>query len=165
MFRIQRKADCKGRAFSFFAVNIYRALVHFNKLPDDGQAESVFAVCRIRPGHVRLIKPLPYMLNFLFGDADSGVFDFNHRFFIAFIPAQRDVSVLRKLNAVFRDVDENLDQPVIIGEHFDAVLHLNPQLILFFLRLLIEMLFNNFKHLDERQTELVQFDLLGSDFS
>ena len=41
------------------------------------------------------------MLNFLFGDADPGVFDFNHRFFIAFIPAQRDVSLLRKLYAVF----------------------------------------------------------------
>ena len=60
----------------------------------------------------------------------AGILYFDHRLLVVFPASQPNGSVRCELNAVLRNIDEYLDEPVVIGIDHHMILHIEDQLML-----------------------------------
>lgn len=112
--------DREGGPLPVLALDSHLAAVQEHQLVDDGQAQSGLAILGVHPGTISLVVAFPDIGQLIFGHPDSVVGHLELAPISDLSSLDLDQAILSELNGILRNVEHNLDKPVIIS--------VNPQL-------------------------------------
>ena len=123
--------------------------MHVYQLFDDGQAETELSKRVARSRDISLVKSMPDFFDFCRFDANACVLDFNHRLMPSHPAAKPDGPVFSELDAVFGNIDQNLEKSVIISMDHGHFFSLDLNGVIAFLCLQSKLVLNDFEYLDQ----------------